>query len=157
MTEKAQIPQKCREECWEECRERGTAGWGTAGSSAFSLLFQRNRPPSTALSSPPSSPLFPGVLPSTLPGTFWDLDFPSPVAGAWDSNPVIRNQQVKFSKLGGFRWDIGGLLQGSKSPFSLENSDKSLKRGSRRLSAPDSEITSYATTPNPQARVGVQR
>ena len=43
---------------------------------------QRN---GTAPSSPPSTPPFPGTLPSTPRGTFGDLGFLSPVAGGRDS------------------------------------------------------------------------
>ena len=77
-TENAQTPKSAGESAGKK---------GTAGSSAVSLLFQRDRPPSTAPSSPPSSPLFPGTLPSTLPDTFGGLGVLSPVAGRWDSNP----------------------------------------------------------------------
>ena len=45
---------------------------------------QRN---STAPGSPPSSPLFPGTLPSTPRGTFGDFGFFSSVAGGRDSYP----------------------------------------------------------------------
>ena len=80
-TEKAQIPKSAGESAGKSAGKEGTAG-GTAGSSAGrpdSLEKQRN---GTA----PSSPLFPGTLPSTLPGTFGDLGFLRPVAGRWDSN-----------------------------------------------------------------------
>ena len=42
---------------------------GTAGSSAGRPLSSENQRNGTAPSSPPSSPLFPGTLRSTLPGT----------------------------------------------------------------------------------------
>ena len=76
----AQIPKSAGESAGKSAGKKRTAG-GTAGSSAVSLLFQRNRPPSTA----PSSPLFPG----TLPGTFGDLGVLSPVAGRRDSKAIF--------------------------------------------------------------------
>ena len=54
----------------------------TAGSSAGRPVYLEKQRNGTAPSGPPSSPLFPGNLPSTLPGTFGDLGFLSPVAGA---------------------------------------------------------------------------
>ena len=73
----------------EECREKPALQGGTAGSSAgrpFSFEKQEN---GTAPSSPPSNALFPGALPSTLPGTFGDLGFLSPVAGSQDSKDSL--------------------------------------------------------------------
>ena len=46
-TENAQIPKSAGESAGKSAGEKGTAGT-TAGSSAVSLLFQRDRPPSTA-------------------------------------------------------------------------------------------------------------
>ena len=51
---------------------------GAVLGSHFCLEKRRN---GTAPSNPPSSALFLGTLPSTLPGTFGDLGFLSPVAG----------------------------------------------------------------------------
>ena len=52
-TEKAQIHIWRRGECWEECWEKRDC-WGTAAC----LVFQRKRRPTSAPSSPPSSPFF---------------------------------------------------------------------------------------------------
>ena len=64
-------------ECWEEGREKGE-WWGDCWEQ-WEDEKQRN-------GSPPSSPLFPGTLPSTLRITFGDLGFLSPVAGGSDLN-----------------------------------------------------------------------
>ena len=52
-------------DCWEQC-------WEAA--------LECQQSPHAAV------PFFPGTLPSTLPGTFGDLGFLSPVAGGLDSN-----------------------------------------------------------------------
>ena len=51
--------------------------------------------------SPPSSPLFPATLPSTLPGTFGDLASLCPVAGAWGSKvgTHLRNPALKTGNI----------------------------------------------------------
>ena len=66
---KAQIPKSGREGPGKSAGKKGTAGGGTAESSHF---LWKNRE-TALLPALPSSPLFPGTLPSTLPGTFGDL------------------------------------------------------------------------------------
>ena len=74
---------------------------GTAGSSAVSLLFQRNRPPSTAPSNPPAVLFFPALFPALPPALFPALSpallgmgVLSPVAGRWDSKPRFEKIQA---------------------------------------------------------------
>ena len=54
----------------------------------------------TVPSNAPSNPLFTGTLPSTLPGTFGDLGFVSPVAGSPNLNPQhIQSLGPRFFRL----------------------------------------------------------
>ena len=60
-------PQKCRGECWGECRQKGTIGNSAGRTVVLGRGKQRN---GTVPSSPSSSPPLTGTLDSTLPGTF---------------------------------------------------------------------------------------
>ena len=91
-TEKAQIPKSAGESAGKSAGKKGTAG-GTAGSSAESSHFLWKSRETALLQQSPSSPLFPGALPSTLPGTFGDLGFFSPVAGGCDSYTKVRKRK----------------------------------------------------------------
>ena len=77
-TEKAQIPksESAAESAGKSAGKRHC--WGGSAGRPLSLEKQRN---GTALGTPPSSALAPG----TLPSTFGDLGFLSPVAGGLDS------------------------------------------------------------------------
>ena len=59
--------------------------WGLLGAMQRAAAFYGKQRNGAAPSLPPRSPLFPGTLPSTLPGTFGDLGVFSPVAGGGDS------------------------------------------------------------------------
>ena len=69
-TENAQIPKSAGETAGKSAGKKRTAG-GTVGSSAVSLLFQRNRPPSTAPSSPPQQSAFSRHSYQQSPRHFW--------------------------------------------------------------------------------------
>ena len=76
-TEKARISKSARESAGKSAGEKGDCWgdyWNSAGRGG---LVRRSR--GTALF--PAVPLFTGTLPSTLPGTFGDSGFLSPVAG----------------------------------------------------------------------------
>ena len=80
---KPKSPKSAGESAGNSAGKKGAAG-GTAGSSAVSLFFQRKRPPSTAPSSPPGSPLFPRTVPGISLALLWDSGFLSSVAGGPD-------------------------------------------------------------------------
>ena len=64
-TGKARTPQSAGESAGKSAGKKGTAG-RTAGTSAGRLLSLEKQRNGTTPSSPPSSPLFPGTLPSAL-------------------------------------------------------------------------------------------
>ena len=98
-------PQKCRGECWEDCRDC----WGDCCEQCWEVgFFGKSRETALLPAVPPPVLFFsPGSLPSTLPGTFGDLGFLGPVAGGWDSNPCEgKLRRLRFAILGRSALDV---------------------------------------------------
>ena len=87
-TEQAQIPKSAGESAGKSAGKKGTAG-GPLGAVLRAAAFYGKPQKRHCSQQSPSSPLFHGTLPSTLPGTFGDLGFPSPAAGGRDSYPRV--------------------------------------------------------------------
>ena len=106
-TEKPRIPQKCRGECWEECREKEEC-WGDCWEQCcFSVFFQRKWPPSTAHSGCPQHSPFSRHSSQHSPRHFWGIRGFSAAAfwgfsrGGFPENACIRGaiSERNFSEI----------------------------------------------------------